>query len=400
MAREMFLFQSTWWNLPSWLVTHWKGCAVPWAHCLFPSLSSTFHCEKHHEQHEGYRTPHSGSLGTGLVNFDPVQAYSKVSSWHGAHQLKLQQVSSHSSHSLLLQILPSSLLLLYVQERQKSGTLSSPYLVQSTSPQSPFALAAALDWRTHQMTEQSKVLLSTQQAVVPWCRVQFQMWWGMKAWLHHKATVWQFCCLDTWLWTHLQYPGFSCRRNGTSQTSMPKKFLPCVAPGSKWTLTLILSQSNAFLFVVYLAVILMLRLLFLLASSNSPLRVAVPFATWSTILWCFFPCAWLFKVLVPILERVKLLWHNLHLALILSSSSGSNHSLYSSIAIQSLWNLVVILASLSTGLNHTKIDTGHPKANRIDSGLFWNRRQWQLSIESCHCLTNGTGGKGCQTLSA
>ena len=54
------------------------------------------------------------------------------------------------------------------------------------------------------------------------------------------------------------------------------------------------------------------------------------------------------------LERVKFLWHNLHLALVLSSSSGSNHSLYSSIAIQSLWNLVVILASLSTGLNHTE----------------------------------------------
>ena len=54
------------------------------------------------------------------------------------------------------------------------------------------------------------------------------------------------------------------------------------------------------------------------------------------------------------LERVKLLWHNLHLALVLSSSSASNHSFYSSIAIQSLWNLVVILASLSTGLNHTE----------------------------------------------
>ena len=197
MARKMFPFQSAWWNLPSWLQTHWKGCAVPWAHCLFPSLSSTFHCEKHHEQHEGYRTPHSGSLGTGLMNFDPVQAYPKVCSWHGAHPLKLEQVSSHSSHSLLLQTLPSSLLLLYVQERQKSGTLSSPYLVQGTSPQSPFALAAALDWRTPQMTEQSKVLLSTQKAVVPWSRVQFQMWWGMKAWLHHKPLLGNFA-----VWKH------------------------------------------------------------------------------------------------------------------------------------------------------------------------------------------------------
>ena len=234
MAREMFLFQSAWWNLPSWVETHWKGCGVPWAQCLFPSLSSTFHCEKHHEQHEGYRTPHSGSLGTGLVNFDPVQTYPNIfqltwgpsiETWAGFFTFKSLTASSNFAFKSSALVCP--------RKGRIQVPWSSPYLVQSTSPQSPFALAASLDWRTHQMTEQSKVLLSTQQAVVPWSRVQLQMWWGMKTWLHDKTTAGQICCLETWLWTHLQYPGLSCRRNGISQTSMPEEFLPCVAPGSK-----------------------------------------------------------------------------------------------------------------------------------------------------------------------
>ena len=270
MAREMFLFQSAWWNLPSWLETHWKGCAVPWAHCLFPSLSSTFHCEKHHEQHEGYRTSHSGSLGTGFVNFNPGSSISKSfqltwgpsnETWARFFTFKSLTASSNFAFKSSALVCPRKAEVRYL-------VFTIPCARYLTT--SPFALAAALDWRTHQMTEQSKVLLSTQQAVVPWSRVQFQMWWGMKAWLHHKITAGQFSCLETWLWTHLQYPGLSCRRNGTSQTSMPKEFLSWVAPGSKWTLTLILSQTDVFLLVVYLVVILMLRLLFLLASSNSP----------------------------------------------------------------------------------------------------------------------------------
>ena len=269
MAREMFLFQSAWWNIPSWLDSLKRLCSalstlsipqlvfnIP----LWKAPWTTWRLQDPTFRKSWYWSCELQSCWSISKSFQLIWGPS-IETWASFFTFKSLTASSNFAFKSSALVCPRKAEVRY---------LASPYLVQSTSQQSPFALATALDWRTHQMTEQSKVLLSTQQAVVPWSRVQFQMQWGMKAWVHHKTTAGQFCCLETWLWTHLQYPGLSYRRNGTSQTSMPKEFLPCVVPGSKWTLKLILSQTDAFLLLVYLAVILMLRLLFLLASSNSP----------------------------------------------------------------------------------------------------------------------------------
>ena len=60
-------------------------------------------------------------------------------------------------------------------------------------------------------------------------------------------------------------------------------------------------------------------------------------------LWCFFPCAWLFTAGSPIFDNVNVFTQIRHHAFVLSIGSGSNQSLYSSLFIQSLLNLTVIV---------------------------------------------------------